>query len=596
MIKYYANNVDITSSVQRETLSLTEQANNRRNTAKFTVIGTAISEATLIDIWKLTKSSAALSAGVSSFVVDDIFKNNDFFRAGDRIVLGLKTANEEYVTIQSVTKATSTILLTSTTRYTHAKGDLIGKKLFSGMTLKNPREEIGKSDVLTYSVDCSDNSSIYDTHNVVDTYVSMYAREILGRIVYKYTANDSQNDISDLETTGALTASGVAVTPVLDSTDKIYKNNSLQIGSSAAGNAIYTNTFSAIDCSVYDRMRFWLKMPSLPSNWVSGITVKLISSAGNYFQWTDAVQYDSVWSYDSFDFSRATIVGTPVRTAITSFELTLVATKTIPVGTFKIDHIYLSKGGFTLRGTQRGNILFKDVRAQYKKPTVLTEALSKNDGYIWFVDNDRDLRYFDAETRFSPFNVVAPSGLYYGQLKITADITNLKNRVVVRGGIAPSDFLYTQKHVCDGKETSYRLDYPPKGLVVYTSTDGGVTWSAPRTVGVENLVSDTSVEFLFNFSEKTVRNGSISALTAGVVIRFDYYPYKEVRVSAQDDISIARMKGLLGGDGIFDGAVINDASFRTFDEARARAKAEIAAYSNPVLTATFVTESDGLEV
>lgn len=42
--------------------------------------------------------------------------------------------------------------------------------------------------------------------------------------------------------------------------------------------------------------------------------------------------------------------------------------------------------------------------------------------------------------------------------------------------------------------------------------------------------------------------------------------------------------------------MINDASFRTFDEARARAKAEIAAYANPVLTATFTTESEGLEV
>lgn len=99
--------------------------------------------------------------------------------------------------------------------------------------------------------------------------------------------------------------------------------------------------------------------------------------------------------------------------------------------------------------------------------------------------------------------------------------------------------------MCDGKETSYRLDYPPKGLIVTTSTDGGTTWSSPRTVGVENLVSDTSVEFLFNFSEKTVRNGSISVLTQGVVIKFDYYPYKDVRVSAQDDTSIAKMKLLL---------------------------------------------------
>lgn len=42
--------------------------------------------------------------------------------------------------------------------------------------------------------------------------------------------------------------------------------------------------------------------------------------------------------------------------------------------------------------------------------------------------------------------------------------------------------------------------------------------------------------------------------------------------------------------------MINDASIRTFDDARSRAKAELTAYSNPVLTATFETERDGLEI
>jgi len=55
------------------------------------------------------------------------------------------------------------------------------------------------------------------------------------------------------------------------------------------------------------------------------------------------------------------------------------------------------------------------------------------------------------------------------------------------------------------------------------------------------------------------------------------------------------MRTLLGGDGIFDGAVISDGSIKTFDEARARARAEIKAYSNAILSATFETEQDGLE-
>ena len=117
-----------------------------------------------------------------------------------------------------------------------------------------------------------------------------------------------------------------------------------------------------------------------------------------------------------------------------------------------------------------------------------------------------------------------------------------------------------------------------------------------KTDGVENLVSDASVDFVWNFSEKTIRNGAIGVQTAGTKLKITYYPYKDVRVAVQDNISIATMKTLLGGDGIYDGAVISDSSFRTFDEARARARAELKAYSNPILSATFSTETEGLSV
>lgn len=47
------------------------------------------------------------------------------------------------------------------------------------MTLKNPVEEIGKSDTRSYSVDVADFSAMLDQKVVVDTYEDMYAREII---------------------------------------------------------------------------------------------------------------------------------------------------------------------------------------------------------------------------------------------------------------------------------------------------------------------------------------------------------------------------------------------------------------------------------
>lgn len=97
---------------------------------------------------------------------------------------------------------------------------------------------------------------------------------------------------------------------------------------------------------------------------------------------------------------------------------------------------------------------------------------------------------------------------------------------------------------------------------------------------------------MYNFNEKTVRNASHTKLANGDKIRLDYYPYKAIRVRLKDVKSINSMKNLTGGDGIYDGAVINDTSIRTWEEARARANAELKAYSNPIISADFTTEKD----
>lgn len=117
--------------------------------------------------------------------------------------------------------------------------DLCGKVIFRGVTMKNPQEEIGKSDIIQYSVDCSDNSVLLDTHNIVDTYENMYAREIIGRAVYLFSADDARYTLSDVESTTGIVAGGVALAPAMDGNNKIFKNNSLKIGASGAGLASY---------------------------------------------------------------------------------------------------------------------------------------------------------------------------------------------------------------------------------------------------------------------------------------------------------------------------------------------------------------------
>lgn len=74
---------------------------------------------------------------------------------------------------------------------------------------------------------------------VVDTYANQYSREIIGRIVYDFTANDSSLELNECESLTGITYSGTAIAPTLNGTDAIYKISSVNLGATGVGSAIY---------------------------------------------------------------------------------------------------------------------------------------------------------------------------------------------------------------------------------------------------------------------------------------------------------------------------------------------------------------------
>ena len=139
--------------------------------------------------------------------------------------------------------------------------------------------------MMTYSVDATDYSTLLDAQNVVDTWESVNAREIISRIVYLFTAADASSTINACETLTGVTYSGTAVAPTLDSTDKVYQNNSIRMGASGAGLAKYIFTFSAIDISLLDHIRLWIKSPTTPSSYISGMSFRIVDNSGDSYTW-----------------------------------------------------------------------------------------------------------------------------------------------------------------------------------------------------------------------------------------------------------------------------------------------------------------------
>jgi len=391
------------------------------------------------------------------------------------------------------------------------------------------------------------------------------------------------------------TGESVALSMTDDTTDLIDGNKSQQTGTSGAGLAIWYKTITAVDCSDIDAYRLWFKIGKGYGNKITNITYKIGSSNTDYYSGSAGMiglGEDDCWNYWTFKLADCDVNGTPDLSGITYLEIQVLCTQEIPTGNIHFDISKGTEDGFTLNNCERGTNLFERVPSNFRKPTVLVEELAKSQQMFWFVDYDRDLHFFEYYDELSPFNLTDTS-VNYSNLGITADISQLKNRQAVVGDETPATELYTQYILCNGEAESWNIDYRFNTLSVYVDVGAGYVL---KTDGAENLVDPADYDFITNFSEKVLKLGSIVKPSSGTKIKLTYYPYYPIQYRYTDPTSPALVATLLGhGDGIFDGALIEDKTISTWADARARAKAEVDAYKNAIITADFETEIDGLE-
>lgn len=165
------------------------------------------------------------------------------------------------------------------------------------------------------------------------------------------------------------------------------------------------------------------------------------------------------------------------------------------------------------------------------------------------------------------------------------------NDVVAVTVIEPTGYRWSYSVTAQTSTTfQVLIDVNPGAFTV----DGLTGLFVQKTVGIENLTDPQTVDFIHNFQEKIVKVASHPKLTAGMVIRRQYYPYKPVSYRFADQTSINAMKLLTGWSGVYDGALVIDRSIDSQQEAYLRAKAEVDLYKNPIISCDFVTNYDNL--
>lgn len=116
--------------------------NNRANTCSLSVENLSVSEGVKIEVFEGFKLTAQASSGQAVLNVDNTFEFEGKFKAGDEILIDIKGANQAFVTILSVNHTAKTVTLTANLTVTLPFGETCGRLVFSGVTMKNPNQEI----------------------------------------------------------------------------------------------------------------------------------------------------------------------------------------------------------------------------------------------------------------------------------------------------------------------------------------------------------------------------------------------------------------------------------------------------------------------
>lgn len=219
------------------------------------------------------------------------------------------------------------------------------------------------------------------------------------------------------------------------------------------------------------------------------------------------------------------------------------------------------------------------VKFNYEQASEAIRQIAEAVGNDWYIDPDRVLFFYAPASIPAPFSLSDTSlNFVWDSLKITRDLSTIKNQIYVRGGEyqgAATDY----DQIADGTALNFRSPYRIKNISVTVA-------GAAKTCGVDYLDDPTAFDCLYNFMEKTLKFAAGSKPTTGQTVRMSGNPMIPVIVKRGDSVSIASY-------GTFEHCII-DKSIITLQGARDRASAELRNYRNGIIEGEFKTDTTGL--
>ena len=248
--------------------------------------------------------------------------------------------------------------------------------------------------------------------------------------------------------------------------------------------------------------------------------------------------------------------------------------------------------GFTTNNVSTGPKI-ESIKFNYDLVSKAFEDICKQVGYDWYVDENKDIHFFEKEERIAPFELTDDNESFvWNSLVIRRDLSQIKNAIYVRGGDYTNEITAAdaEVYVADGQQRifhigrSYNLDTT---FTVEKSTDGGTTW-----IGLDegqygkdkpedfDVLYDPDKRFVIFREDNKPANGNYIRVYGKETLPIIVYIRDEPSVSKYGEFQFREV----------------DKTIKSKEEAKQRALSILEDYKEKASEGTFITYKDGLEV
>lgn len=387
----------------------------------------------------------------------------------------------------------------------------------------------------------------------------------------------------------------------------------------------------------------------------SQLRVRIGSDSSNYAEYRIDTPTDEKWAYVEIDLVKDLhgVTGTPDWENFDYMFITIVESAD---GNIKFDGFrFLQNDFFRHYPYVEETPEFTELRSPALKPMQLMQTIAGAFEYVWWIDYERNIHFKDRESDTAPFELTNTSD-NFKDLSVGVDSSQIGNRIRVRGGEKNADNTRSEVFEGDNNRRNFKLavkfaftdfsilindgstsnaaevgttttnikitghglstgdhvvnttrgavreitkvdnnNFTVEAVASQTNGDTITFFDTSKTIGIEGLVDETTVDFVGNQDGQSIRaTASEDTLDTGEYIRVEYYEKVPINPIYSDSASISALKAAGFGDGIFDLDPYVDRNIDDLDTALAIAQAQVQKYSNPIVKGSFQTDQHGL--